>query len=620
MDIRYLHPGELLALPDTGIQELMRIFIMRTNFVPGIRHVMGWRGLKDSSHDIVGWTARIKDYSGIYGIYFAACHSFDKWVQGQFALCYFPDPNEELVEVCSLQAVALTQRDDYFTQVRDFLKYPDLVNLFTIARIDLCAHESGEALLIGLESLSRQCTVARDGISVICNGQPIELVAPGGYDRNFPSYNTALAFFRVYAASVTFNLNEQPVYLLQMHHKGEEIVYTTKGEVRKRESDSVQNRWLYLGYGVTPHKIADELIVSGNTSGTIDISWRKGDKPVSEYGEELWWHAHTVTDYKTLDKRALGIDERPQLIVVTGFLGSGKTTFIRNFIEYHLQHNRFVAVIQNEIGEASIDGTLLDHDYSVVEIDEGCVCCTLIGSLKRGIYQILSQFQPDYIIVETTGLANPFNLMEELSEVEDIVKFDSVTTVVDGINVEETVQKYDIACRQIEAADLILLNKNDLLTEERGDVIIRKLRNINRKAPIISVDHGHINPALLYGINPQEYLERQVLPENRESPHETHYSHEHDGLQSITIYFPMPVERDLFFETIASFQPALFRVKGIIDFRDDTTPYLFQYVNGRSAVSEFNNPGMRQRFLTLIGQDIPTKKIRDTFKASVSNT
>jgi len=611
MELKALHPGELLTHPETGIQELMRIFLMRTNFVPGIRHVIGWRGLKDSSQDVVGWTAKIKDFKGIYGIYFATCQTSGSWIRGKFALCYFPDPDEELVEACSVEAVAMTQRDDYFTQVRDFLRYPDLCSLFAVARIDLCANGSENALLVGMESTSRQRTVARDGVYGIRDGRHIEIVAPGGYDLNFPSYSISLAFFRVYTASVTFSLNEPPVYLLQAHRKGEEIVYTSKGKVRERESDSIQNRCLYLGYGVAPDKIADKLIISGDAPNTVDINWKKGDETVSEYDNELWWDVHTVADYKTLDKRILGIEERPQLIIVTGFLGSGKTTFIQNFIEYHVQHNRFVAVIQNEIGETGLDGTLVDHDYSLVEIDEGCVCCTLIGSLKRGIHQILSRFQPDYIIVETTGLANPFNLLEELSEVEDIVKFDSVTTVVDAINADKSLQNYDIAGRQIEAADLIILNKMDLLTDEMKDVIIRKLKGINRNAPILSVTHGYINPALLYGINPQELQERKVSPEDRESPHDMHYSHEHEGLESMTIHFPMPVEKDLFLEKISSLPSALFRVKGVIDFQGSTTPYLFQYVNGRSEISEFNNPKMRERFLTLIGQDIQKESISE---------
>jgi len=462
MELKALHPGELLTHPETGIQELMRIFLMRTNFVPGIRHVIGWRGLKDSSQDVVGWTAKIKDFKGIYGIYFATCQTSGSWIRGKFALCYFPDPDEELVEACSVEAVAMTQRDDYFTQVRDFLRYPDLCSLFAVARIDLCANGSENALLVGMESTSRQRTVARDGVYGIRDGRHIEIVAPGGYDLNFPSYSISLAFFRVYTASVTFSLNEPPVYLLQAHRKGEEIVYTSKGKVRERESDSIQNRCLYLGYGVAPDKIADKLIISGDAPNTVDINWKKGDETVSEYDNELWWDVHTVADYKTLDKRILGIEERPQLIIVTGFLGSGKTTFIQNFIEYHVQHNRFVAVIQNEIGETSLDGKLLDHDYSVVEIDEGCVCCTLVGSVKRAIRQILSQFHPDFIIVETTGLANPFNLLDEIGEIKELARFDGVTTLVDASNIEESMERFKIASNQVKAADILVVNKKDL--------------------------------------------------------------------------------------------------------------------------------------------------------------
>ena len=108
---------------------------------------------------------------------------------------------------------------------------------------------------------------------------------------------------------------------------------------------------------------------------------------------------HQAQDFKTLDKKILGIDQRPPLILLTGFLGSGKTSFLQHFIEYQTQRSRFVAVIQNEVGEVGLDGKLLD--YQVTEIDEGCVCCSLVGNLKRAVQGILSQFQPDTIILET---------------------------------------------------------------------------------------------------------------------------------------------------------------------------------------------------------------------------
>lgn len=611
MDLRELYPGNLLAHPETGIQELMRIFLMRTNFVPGIRHVIGWRGLKDSSRDVLGWTARVGGASGIYGISFTACHTFGYWITGQFALCYFPDPDEALVEEFSIQAGVLTQRKDYFTCVHDFLKYPDLCDLFVVARIGLCARGPDDALLLGLESPLRQRTVARDGVTVVRDGRSIELIAPGEYDQNFPAYGTTFAFFRVLAASVTFNLGESPVYFHRAHRSGEEIVYTSKGAVWKRDTNSTQNRLLYLGYGAVTDKAAEEIIILNHAPDPIDMWWERDDEMSSEYADELWWNAHVISDYKTLDKRVLGIDERPQLIVVTGFLGSGKTTFVRNFIEYHVQHNRFVAVIQNEIGEVGLDSKLLNHDYSVVEIDEGCVCCTLIGSLKKGIMQILARFHPDYIIVETTGLANPFNLLDELSEIEDVVKFDSVTTVVDGVNMKDSLNKYTVAHDQIAAADILLVNKQDLLHEEELLVIDETLREINETAPIIPVTQGNINPVLLYGIDQQDLVEIQKREDRRNVPTRTDTSHEKDGLQSITIPISQSLDRDRFIEIITSLPNMFFRMKGILDFNDSAEPHLFQYVNGRFEFSELRNASMADRFLTLIGQNIKKDPINE---------
>ena len=135
-----------------------------------------------------------------------------------------------------------------------------------------------------------------------------------------------------------------------------------------------------------------------------------------------------MRDNRTIDKKSLGIDERPPLIILSGFLGAGKTSFLQHFIEYQTQCSRFVAVI----GEVGLDGKLLDD--TITEIDEGCVCCSLVGNLKRAVNGILSSFQPDYIILETTGAANPLNLLDEIVELEAQVRYDCTVTVVDGLN------------------------------------------------------------------------------------------------------------------------------------------------------------------------------------------
>ena len=295
--------------------------------------------------------------------------------------------------------------------------------------------------------------------------------------------------------------------------------------------------------------------------------------------------------------------------MLTGFLGSGKTSFLQHFIEYQVQLNRFVAIIQNEIGEIGLDGKLLDHDYSVTEIDEGCVCCTLIGSLKNAIHQILSSFHPDYIVLETTGLANPYNLLDEISEVNELVRFDSITTLVDGLNVDKSLEDYQVAKDQIKAADILLLNKKDLLDEIQLKEIHQNLRRINPDAPILSTKQGDINPSLIYGIDPQDIKEITLTKGLQGATHHHYYSHKDDGLSSYKISFSRPVERERFLDGIKALPSSIFRMKGILDFVDSKLPLLFQYVGGRFEFSEFNNPKMTDRFLILIGQGFQKESI-----------
>jgi len=609
MELRKLHSNNILSSPETGMQELMRSFLVRTNFVPGVRHVIGWRGLKNCYTSTEGWTAKIKDFSGVFGIYFVKFEMVEGWVNGRFAVNYFPDPDEELVELFSLQAGAYTQKDDYLLHVRNFLSHPELYDLFGIGMIDLGVHQSEEALILGLESISSQRLIAKDGISFTQDGSVVELVKPGNFDQDFPSYNTTRAFYRVLAASITFNLEEPPAYLEYMNQPGTEIVYDSSGNHWEKLSGDAKKEYLYLGYGKGDFENDIARMLKKSVSSITDIIWEKGDAILPDYKDELWWNAHKVSDFKTFDKKLLGIDDRAQFIVVTGFLGSGKTTFLQNFIEYHVQRNRFVAIIQNEIGEIGLDGKLLGHDYSVTEIDEGCVCCTLIGNLKNAIHQILSSFHPDYIVLETTGLANPYNLLDEISEVNELVRFDSITTLVDGLNVRETLQNYEVAKNQIKAADILLLNKKDLLDEIQLKEVHQKLKEINPGAPILSTTKGDINPSLIYGIDPQDIKEIIHTKDLQGETHHQYYSHKDDGLSSYKISFARPLDRELFIEAVRSLPRTIFRIKGVIDFVDFEKPMLFQYVGGRFEFSEFNNPNLSDRFIILIGQDIQKESI-----------
>jgi G3E family GTPase len=613
MKLKQLYPNDILSSPERGIQELMRGFLVRTNFVPGVRHVIGWRGLKQSFTSVEGWTAKIKGFSGVFGIYFDSTETIAEWIVGKFMLGYFPDPQEELVENFSLQAGAYTQREDYLSHIRDFLLYPQLCALFNIGIINLGINKAGNGLILGLESISQQRLIAKDGVTLLREGRMVELIKPGGYDQNFPAYKTALAFYQVLAASFTFNLGEPPAYMRYLRRPGKEIVYDAAGRHWENPSDNSHEESLYLGYGKDGFKNIIETIVNQTVPFTQDVGWEKGKDVIPEYKNALWWNAHQISDYQTLDKKILGIDERPQLIVLTGFLGSGKTSFLQHFIEYQVQLNRFVAIIQNEIGETGLDGKLLDHDFAVTEIDEGCVCCTLIGNLKKAIHQILSSFHPDYIVLETTGLANPYNLLDEISEVNESVRFDSITTMVDGLNAEQTLNAYDVARDQIKAADIILLNKTDLLTKNAIKKISRQLKKINPAAPVLTSVRGDINPALIYGVDPMDdpaAFDRKKLQEDKINRQHTH---EVDGFSSYKISFDRPLEKEGFIEAIQALPDTVFRIKGVVEFTDADQPLLFQYVRGRFEFSDFTNPKMSERFLILIGQDIQKEPIATDF-------
>ena len=613
MKLKQLYPREILYSSEQGIQELMRGFLVRTNFVPGVRHVIGWRGLKQSFTSVEGWTAKIKGFAGVFGIYFDSAEAIAEWIVGRFMLSYFPDPQEDLVENFSLQAGAYTQREDYLAQIRDFLQSPQFCALFNIGIINLGINKAGSGLVLGLDSISQQRSIAKDGVTLTRDGRAVELIRPGGFDQNFPAYDTALAFYQVLAASFTFNLGQPPVYMRYLRRPGQQIVYDAAGRQWQNPSDNSHETSLYLGYGKDGFKNIIENIVNQTLPFTQDVAWEKSGDVIPEHKDALWWNAHQISDYKTLDKKILGVDERPQFIVLTGFLGSGKTSFLQNFIEYQVQLNRFVAVIQNEIGETGLDGKLLDHDFSVTEIDEGCVCCTLIGNLKKAIRQILSRFHPDYIVLETTGLANPYNLLDEIAEVNESVRFDSITTLVDALNVEQTLNAYDVARYQIKAADIILLNKTDLATKNSIKKINKQLKGINPAAPILTAVHGDINPALIYGADPMDDPAACYPKKSQEDKINRHHTHEGDGFSSHKISFGRPLKKEGFIEAIQTLPDTIFRVKGIVEFTDGDRPLIFQYVRGRFEFSEFTNPKISERFLILIGQDIQKEWIDTAF-------
>jgi G3E family GTPase len=601
MELRSLIPIELSDNPENGIQQLMRTFIVRANFAPAVRQVIGWRGLKHCPASIDAWTAKIQGFSGVFAWCFDVMDKQTHWLRGRYTLGYFPYPDEELVDSLALAAAAYTQRDDYFELVRNFLSYPDFASLFHVGAVLLNVSAGNDALHLGLETMTRQQTIAIEGVSLNQGECAIEAIAPGAYDQDFPSYQVAVAFFKALTASVGFCIEEAPAFLREERYPGTVFSYDSKGNFHETPSDSSDRIHVFIGYGngnFQPEPERQDL-------RQLNV-WKSMDEAEPSYRDPLWWSGHNLPNRNAVDKRLVGIDERPELIIVTGFLGSGKTTFLQRFIDYEISLSRFVAVIQNEIGETGLDGKLLGQDYAVVEVDEGCVCCTLAGNLKKAARQILEDFCPDYIIVETTGLANPLNILDEIAELSELVRFDSITTVVDGANILTSLDSYEVALAQIKSADILLINKTDLLAEDSLGQVIERINSINPVAPTVNIAHGDANFSLLYG--PAKRSMRSCAPtgeqkDSKASRH-PHVAHEHDRLSSVKIEFSEPLVRDRFLEGINMLPTQVFRIKGVIQFCGEEGPKLFQSVAGRYEISEYTNQDFEERFLICIGTDM----------------
>jgi len=333
------------------------------------------------------------------------------------------------------------------------------------------------------------------------------------------------------------------------------------------------------------------------------IRWDSGSDVIRPFPEARWWtpgnHLDSVPAQDTED----GTGNRPALIVLSGFLGSGKTTFLKQFIEYHVQFNRFVAVIQNEIGEQGLDGNLLEDDYAVLEMDEGCICCSLVSQLKKGIKKILDDHHPELIILETTGLANPYNLLDELHDIKDLVRFSSVCTIIDGENFIPSASYSSIVIDQLKAANKVLLNKTDLLTENEQAVILDKINSLNPKASIFPCSYGKVNPSQLFE-EESEYWDTINLTQKPDKPQGEvlHHDHSDDGISSRKYILGHTLEQQFLVSEIESLPESIFRVKGVVDIEGQDDPCVLQYVNGRCRLEgiKWNIP--EERFLVFIGK------------------
>ena len=252
------------------------------------------------------------------------------------------------------------------------------------------------------------------------------------------------------------------------------------------------------------------------------------------------------------------------MTLISGPLGSGKTTLLRHIIESLPLR---LALVINEFGELGIDGRLIQgKNVQLTELDGGCVCCSLIGEFEAAVAEIIETVAPEAIVVETTGVAEPEALVFDVSETLSGVRIDGVVTVMDADAMIRFPDLGQTTRMQVTAADLLLLNKCDLVPEDQRALLQAALRKLNPRAPVIPTRYCRVESALLFGIH------------QGHKPEPVHHIHQPE-YESFTYRARWAMQRDCFERFAEGLDPDVYRAKGFVRFADGT--YLFNYVNGR---------------------------------------
>ena len=279
---------------------------------------------------------------------------------------------------------------------------------------------------------------------------------------------------------------------------------------------------------------------------------------------------------------------RTPLTVITGPLGSGKTTLLRHILD---TFPKKIAILMNEFGEIAIDAKIIEgKNVEMADLGGGCVCCSLLGEFEAAVNEIIDTANPDHIVVETTGVAEPDALVFDIQESLSNVRLDGVVTVVDADAMVKYPSVGHTTRMQIEAADTLLLNKVDLVSESELEAIEAKLQSLNETASILRTRRGQVDVDLLFGIT----RERVQAP-----PHHIHQPE----FESFSYTSNATFSRRCFEEFVDSLGNDVYRAKGFIQFADGI--YLFNFVAGRWDLELFEQ---EQTALVFIGKQLRDRK------------
>ncbi|KRE51792.1 CobW family GTP-binding protein [Paenibacillus sp. Soil724D2] len=362
--------------------------------------------------------------------------------------------------------------------------------------------------------------------------------------------------------------------------------------------------------------------------------------------------------------------KRVTVYVLSGFLGSGKTTLLTKAIDHFTEAGRKPAVIMNEIGEVNLDGQLIANEVPMSELLGGCICCSSRGDLATALKELVTEEQPDLIFIESTGIANPMEIIDEVTDASLIlpVELKAVITVVDAPQLLELSRTsrgktYRLMQEQIRCANLLLLNKADLLQEAALQEVDALVREWNPYASVhytvfsqidmrliemleeeqgqkqhLNSKHNDTNNNVQHNANHyyEDHREDQHdtnhdhdvhnvthssedhepheshdnLHHDHEHAHESHHHHSHNHVMAYTHFFERAVDSNAFEEFVSKLPQEVYRAKGILSFSDTSSRFLFQYAYREMDFVKITPKGDVPDVAVFIGENFSKDEVR----------
>lgn len=359
------------------------------------------------------------------------------------------------------------------------------------------------------------------------------------------------------------------------------------------------------------------------------------------YASVFWTICATLLFFDSLNNSAMQSAVTPQsqamdtpkqgmpVTIITGFLGSGKTTLLNHILNN--QQGLKTAVLVNEFGEIGIDNELIvSTGENMVELNNGCICCTINSDLVDAVYKVLErQENLDYLVVETTGLADPLPVALTFlgTELRDLTRLDSIITVVDAANYSLDLFNSEAAYSQIAYGDVILLNKTDLVDQATLKELERKINEVKEGARIIRTTRSQVPLPLILSVGlfeSDKYFDTVVDDHDHHDhddhdhstcghdhhDHDHHHDHhsdhlENDGFTSISFQSDKPFSIKKFQYFLDNQLPTnIFRAKGIMWFDESPKRHIFHLCGKRFTLDDDEWQGQLKNQLVLIGQNL----------------